>query len=374
MTLHLPYGGSTASRTIGCPGWVKKSEGIPSRPAGQAAIDGSMHHEVQEMCQRDGTTPDEHIGFVYKEDGNERVFTEDDLDLANIAYHQTNEVLECFDIDEMMIEPFVQLIPGEVGGSIDVLGLSEDGKTILLLDYKFGRKKVKAAQNAQLQFYAMCAERDKATADMFKHVVDIQLVIIQPHCKKPVDVWRTNLSKLHSFAFGMDFTGSGPTKAGDHCLWCPAEPYCDTKRKRVAASNLLGARLQDELQAAADIIEEVEAWVKSMHEEMYLQMNRGVPLKGWKIVEKRPSVKWTDADAAREFFKEKRITARDITNPAALRTPKQVMDYLKKKGRELDLDEFIVSKSSGTTLATEDDSREAVVVSDVQGHLKDMME
>jgi hypothetical protein len=135
----------------------------------------------------------------------------------------------------------------------------------------------------------------------------------------------------------------------------------------------LGARELTELQAAADMVEEVEAWVKSIHEEMYLQMNRGVPLKGWKVVEKRPTVKWIDAEAARDMFKEKRITARDITNPAALRTPKQVMDYLKKKGRELDLEEFIVSKSSGTTIATDDDSRDAVIVSDVQGHLADMM-
>jgi hypothetical protein len=55
--IHLEVGGSTASRTLACSGWIDASKDIPSRPAGQAAIDGSMHHEVQEMCQKTGDTP-----------------------------------------------------------------------------------------------------------------------------------------------------------------------------------------------------------------------------------------------------------------------------------------------------------------------------
>tara|TARA_R110000751_G_scaffold2075_4_gene11199 strand:- start:691 stop:897 length:207 start_codon:yes stop_codon:yes gene_type:complete len=65
---HLEYGGSTAARTIACPGWIKQSEGIKRRPVGQAAIDGSMHHEVQEKVQTEGKKPEDFLGHVYEED------------------------------------------------------------------------------------------------------------------------------------------------------------------------------------------------------------------------------------------------------------------------------------------------------------------
>ena len=40
MTIHLPFGGSTAARTLGCPAWHRKSENLPRKPAGAAADDG----------------------------------------------------------------------------------------------------------------------------------------------------------------------------------------------------------------------------------------------------------------------------------------------------------------------------------------------
>ena len=102
-------------------------------------------------------------------------------------------------------------------------------------------------------------------------------------------------------------------------------------------------------------------------------MCRGLPVNGWKVVQKIPRTKWTDAEGASALLKQKRIARKDITNPAAIRTPKQVMDMLKKKKREIDLSDFMVSESSGTTIATVDDKRDAVIVGDVQGHLKDVM-
>ena len=69
MTIHLPYGGSSARRDIFCPGNKKKSENLPSRPAGPAAIEGSMHHKVMERCFRDEITPEQCLGLIYEEPG-----------------------------------------------------------------------------------------------------------------------------------------------------------------------------------------------------------------------------------------------------------------------------------------------------------------
>ena len=374
-TIHLPYGTSTAARTIACPGWLEKSQDIPPRPAGEAAITGSMHHRIQEVCQRDGKTPEQCLGMSYAEGGVVRTLTEDDLDLSEIAYRATNQLLDDLDIDEMMTEVFVELVPGVAGGTLDLLGLSQDRKTLLDLDYKFGSVKVPVEESPQHSMGLISACADDKTNDMFSDVERIVYAIIQPRAKGGVFLWETTPEHLETFDY--EFRAAMKKRdinPGSHCKYCPAEPYCPEKRAVVMGANLLGARALEELQAGADLVAEVEAWVKSMHEEMYLQLCRGVPLKGWKVVDKRAVTKWTDADGAAELLKSKRIAHRDITNPAKLRTPKQVADLLRKKGRDIDLTEFTKSESSGTTLAPEDDDRPAVIASDIQGHLSDIVE
>ncbi len=374
-TIHLPYGGSTAYRTIGCPGWLKKSADIPKRPAGPAAIEGSMHHEVMERCQRDNVEPKQCLGIIYEEDGVKREFTEEDLDLSNIAFNATNKLLDKYDIDEMLIEPFVQLVPGVAGGSIDLLGLSANRKTILIPDYKFGRKKVEVFCSPNLSLYGVSAMKDPTTTDLFDKVERVILAIIQPQVKGVVSTYEMTIPELE--AFGTSFKAAMQKTTicpGPHCLYCPAEPYCQERRATVIGANVLGARLQEELQAGADIIEAVESWVKTMKEEMYLQMNRGVPVKGWKIVDKKLSTKWTDEAGAKIFLKFKRIARRDIIKPAALMTPIQIGKVLHKKGKDnIDLSTFTVTESSGTTLAPESDTRDAVIVSAVQGHLANIV-
>jgi hypothetical protein len=377
MAIHLPYGGSSAHRTIGCPGWLKKSENLPPRPAGAAAIEGSMHHQVMEHAVRATLTPEDFIGMVYAEPGTDitRTYTVDDVDLTNIAFHATHTLLDDLDIDIIEVEPFVQLVPGVAGGSIDLLGLSSDETTLLIADYKFGSVAVPVEESPNLALYAISARHDSFTADLFDKVERIVFAIIQPRVTGVVKTWETNTVFLELFEArfkqAMELDHLSP---GAWCNWCPAAPYCEAKRGQVMAANLLSKDKQDELNAAAAMVTEIETWVKAVKEEIYLQMIRGVPVDGWKVVQKRPTTKWTDEAGARAFLKSKRIAAKSITKPAATMTPIQVAEVLRKKGHAYDLSNFIVSESSGTTAATLDDQRDAVIVGDVQGELKDMME
>lgn len=81
---HLTIGGSTAARTLACPGWVAKSKNVPKRPAGFAAREGSMHHEIMEQCQINGTAPLDYLGSVYEEEGHKHRFDDDAFELSDI--------------------------------------------------------------------------------------------------------------------------------------------------------------------------------------------------------------------------------------------------------------------------------------------------
>ena len=374
---HLPIGGSSFDRTVGCSGWLDATKNLPKQVVGPAAIAGSMHHEVQEAAQRDGKKPEDLIGLVYKENNNTLTFTEDDLDLSNIAFNATNKLMDALEIEWMEIEPFVQLIPDVAGGSIDMLGLSKDEKILLILDYKFGQGKVEIKENNQLQFYGVAAEADPRTADMFSKIDKIVYAIIQPKLKGTVFIWESTPKELAVFkkramkAIEQAQSDNPERHSGPHCKYCAAAAYCRTKKADVVAAKKLGARLKTDLQSGADILEEVEDWLNAMKSELYVQLTRGVSIKGWKIVDKRASLKWLDAGDARTALNSAKISP-TIFEETKMRTAPQVRDALKKNKIEFDLGDFTESKSSGTTLAPEHHDGEAVTPG-VPDNLKKLM-
>jgi hypothetical protein len=377
-TQHLPIGGSTFKRTMMCPGWVKASEKIPPRPAGAAAIEGSMHHAVMEECFLNDTTPEDNLGLTYSEDGVSREFTMDDLPLSQLAFDTTNKILDDLDIDEYLIEPFVQLIPGVAGGSIDMLGTSTDRKTVLVLDYKFGKYYVSAEENDQQLFYALAAARDEQTRGFFKEAERVVLVILQPQSKTGFSQYEYSIRYLDNYraraqaAIDTARSDEAPRSAGEHCKWCPAQPYCPTARTHAVASKMLDSASHNELVAGMAEVEAVEAWCASIKEEAYLQMTKGVPVPGWKIVEKQASRKWIDEDGAIAALAKKRVPKK-LYSPARILTAPQTLAMLQKNKINLDLSPFIKSTSSGTTLAPDSDKRDAVLASDVPDTLADLM-
>jgi len=62
LTKHVKYGGSTAARTIACPGWHAQSADLPRAPASAYAEEGTALHTVMERLL---------LGLNYGEDDNE---------------------------------------------------------------------------------------------------------------------------------------------------------------------------------------------------------------------------------------------------------------------------------------------------------------
>jgi len=376
-TVHLPFGGSTAARTLNCPGWYKASEGVERTPAGPAAVEGSMHHEIMEMCFRDGKPPAGYVGHVYEEgDGRTREFKKEDYPLSKKAYDTTNALLDELDIDEFMVEPFVQYVEDISGGSIDLLGLSADRKTALVLDHKFGRHIVSAERNAQGLKYAISAMRDPLTKDLFDEVEQVVCAIVQPQSKNGLSRWTANMKTVGYFkddwdaALGLAQSEDPPlaNSIGDYCKYCPKAPTCPVARKQAGALSQLTVKTDNELAAAAADVLAIEQWCKDVKEAIYLNLSKGVAVPGWKLVNKRATRKWIDPKAAEEFLKKKRVAQKHYRNNS-FRTAPQLVDILKAEGIDINLDDFIEKKSSGTTAAPVDDEAEGVELTQVPENL-----
>jgi len=380
----LPIGGSSFARTEQCAGWLKASEKLPRGKSGPAAISGSMQHTVQQLCQSDDyptyKTPEDCLGLVYREGADERAFGDADLAPANIVFDHTNRLLDDLDIDILLIEPFVQIVPGEAGGSIDFLGLSDDRKTLLLGDYKTGQVKVSPVNNKQLLFLAVCVWDDPATEDLYEDVEEIVFAIVQPSAKGVVSLWRCDRQHIVAFRKTVLATidkadkANPPLHAGPECKWCPAAPYCKVRKADVIAAKGLDSNNKQDLQASADILSEVEAWVNATKSELFTQLTRGASIRGWKLVDKKAIRKWVDEATASAAFKKANIDQALFTKNVMLTAPQATTAFKKAKldldELKIDLDDHIEAKSSGTTLALEDDDREAVTQDGVPDNLK----
>jgi 3-hydroxyisobutyrate dehydrogenase-like beta-hydroxyacid dehydrogenase len=87
-------------------------------------------------------------------------------------------------------------------------------------------------------------------------------------------------------------------------------------------------------------------------------LEKGIPVTGWKLVPKRATRQWVDEELAKvalfKHLKESDVVETSLISPAKAET------LLKKQRIPLPND-LVIAISSGSTLATEDDPRPAVL-------------
>jgi hypothetical protein len=231
------------------------------------------------------------------------------------------------------------------------------------LDWKFGDGVVvDAVENDQLMFYAAACMRTEEVKWAFEGVTEIECVIIQPPMIKR---WVTTKERVKQFeqtlvqAVKQAQSTDAKLAAGDHCRWCAAKPICPKMTGAVDRAlqvqlkeidvDMLGRYLKN-----ADLLED---WIKDLRGLALQLLEKDLPVPGYKLVAKRGTRQWVDegkaalALAELDIFPHKKP---EIISPA------QAEKELKKRKMALP-DDLVVSVSSGTTLASEDDPRPAVL-------------
>ena len=350
-------GGSTAKRVISCPGSVKLVQKMPPQPSSKYADEGTLlHNAISEILS---ARPDV-LGMKYKD----QVLTQELYDEKIVPALAALDEIDPAESMQYEVETrvgFGDLLPG-VFGSTDLIGRL--GNRAIVLDWKFGSGvPVPAEENAQLLFYAAAAMRTASLRWAFEGVTEIECIIVQPPA---VRRWTTTVGRIKQFehelvaAVKTALDPDAPLAKGDHCRWCAAKPICPQMTGAVERAikqqlidldvDTLGQYLKN-----ADLLEE---WIKDLRALAFDCFEKGVPVPGYKIVNKQARRKWTDESKAKEALlslglKESVVVETSIMSPA------QAEKALKKRFSELPED-LIKSESSGTTLAPEDDPRPAV--------------
>ena len=357
-------GGSTAKRVIACPGSVKLVQQMPPRPSSRYADEGTLCHSIMEAVLTRDVEPEEGLGDTF---GSATV-TQELIDTKiRPAIAALSEIDPNFDMtyECEAVVGFGDALPG-VFGSADLVG--RIGDTAIVLDWKFGDGvDVAVEENPQAMFYAAAAMRTPKVAWAFKGVTHIDCVIVQPTAAKPVKWWRTTPDRIRAFerqlfAAVKEALGPEPSmQSGDHCRWCAAKPVCPLltgavdRALKTSLQNIDAARLGEMLEQAP-LIENYLAEVRALAQHM---LEEGVPVPGFKLVPKRATRQWVDADKAQAALAALGLEDTELTE-TKLVSPAQAEKALKKRKLALP-GELAVAVSSGSTLVPESDPRPAVL-------------
>lgn len=373
MTIHLKYGGSTAARTMQCPAWHRLAEDVPREQDTSFADEGSLLHNCMEEIydSDDIENPFEHASLMLKQ-GREfnGVHLEKDMVHEKLwpAITAVEKLIEDYDLEDWHCEPFVKM-DSDMGGSIDMLGLSADFKTAVVADYKFGYNTVAVQGNKQARFYALCALIDDSTASWFDQVERIVLAIIQPNGDgDDLQIEEITLDDIDTFetsylaAVEQSEEPTAQPKAGKECKYCPALAVCPVKTGEALQAARVSEIMADKLSEYLPIADQVIEWANKVKKMAHEQMELGVPVKGYKLVNKRATRVWTDKAAVEDKIrKAKKIKLEDGFD-LKLKSPAQMEKKCKELGVKFEpYQEYISSVSSGTTLALESDKRPAAL-------------
>lgn len=245
-----------------------------------------------------------------------------------------------------------------VFGTPDFWQYAENTKTLRITDYKYGHLYVDVFENWQLIAYAcgiidILVEQHRA----LEFEVIVEFMIVQPRCYSAdtsVRTWTTSAQNLRAYinqakAAVEDALAPNPkTKAGTHCLFCPARGYCKTAHVASTAileySGIVEAMSQNphEIGLRLNLINAALAMLKGVAtglEEQAMQMiQRGKVVPWFKIGHSQPRETW--AKSVEEVKMLGMVSGKKLTEETFAVTPKQAI--------KLGIDRKVIDKYSYT--------------------------
>lgn len=229
MGYHSPLSPSGADKYLLCPDSVVAEEGLPDETS-KFAAEGSVLHEIAEICLLTGGHPSVFVGKEMEEDGYTFTITEDHAKcmVDNLDWLRA-ELADGRMIVEKRVNLDWPLRPGE-SGTADVIGLTYD-EVIICADWKFGMgEPVDPVENRQAKLYSIGAIQQYFPQYIDKPETKVRIVIMQPRIEghnrliwetTVGDLWRWG-EEIHPLVQKLGQKGLPRVAGRKQCLWCKA--------------------------------------------------------------------------------------------------------------------------------------------------------
>lgn len=368
---HAQFGGSNASRWMGCPGSTRAiAEAAPRPQKKEAADHGKAAHHIGEWSLKGDTVPERWADQWISADGQlERSrrkpttpgawFKVDAemIDGVGLYVATVREQLASLPGSQLMVEvPVFPLAHRRriMWGTSDAIVLEPWGRMIVT-DLKYGRGVVVEPEyNDQGMFYGLGAMNVAGGA---ADVSDVTITIVQPranHARGPVREWSTSPQVLSGFAAQIDaavdlaLTPDAPLIPGPHCRFCPVELDCPALKALIKAETGVALTdVSDDLQVgevqlllpdrnnAQQILRAkaftniLRSYIKRVDEMMYDAAERKLVGLGYKLAARLGNRQYVDEDAVVAELRAMGLTDSEIfktviNSPAQLEKNKKV--------------------------------------------------
>lgn len=325
---HAELSPSGASTWMLCPASRQAQRSFPNTSSHYARW-GTAAHEIAERALREGRNAEDYVGEIVRVEGYDIPVEMDMAECVNDYVAEVNAMIDVELGDTLWVEQKVPLqhITGEEGatGTADAIGLSADGKRLIVIDLKTGQGvRVKAEGNKQGRLYAGGAL--KKFEAFFDDVEEVLIAIVQPRVPDGTTSELLTVKGLRdwledaSIAAGMTELPDPPYNPGDdQCRWCRAKGVCPglkaqvieavtgfdpsvfdaidgTEPKKLAATVLPPSDMSsDKLAESYRSLALIEAWATGVRAEAERRLLDDQPVPGLKLVEgQRGNRKWID--------------------------------------------------------------------------------
>ena len=410
MSTHAKLSPSSAYRWLACPGSVREEAKYPDPPSGPGAIDGTHSHTLLEHCIKGNGDPLKMVGVKLKDHEGEFVVDRARADRVAQALSYARQRAGFLGVmrAETKVQPAHLLGRDDMSGTCDIQ--IQDPEVLEIIDYKDGMNEVVAADNPQLELYAL------GVLAGFKLPVNgdygfqrVRMTIIQPKLAlKGVPIITSHeltipeiMGKIGKFVAGAAATDNpdAPLVSGSHCKYCkhkscstragdvikemgmsfpvlnqPVNPVTELSQQAADLDpNTMTPEKIAQIMLAAPLVRQM---IESVEEEALRRLKAGQAIPGLKVVHGRGSRSW----ALPEEEMATKLTGMGIPKSAIwetkLVTPAKVekLKWEATKGgekvqRQLSerqlktLDTEYVAKVAGKlTVVPESDARTAVVL------------
>jgi hypothetical protein len=387
---HAELSASGADRWATCTASPALIKGLPNHGSKYAA-EGTAAHYIAAECQKVGGwhqdrlvfgLPATWVGETAKVEGYEIPLTEELCDAVEefLDYIADNERPGDVAVVEQSFTAAMRKLHPKFGGSTDRVMWRESERLLRVYDYKHGAGvPVDVDDNKQLKYYALGA----LLSNPAWNALTVELVIAQPRCDHEqgrIRSYKFPAIDLIDYAADLidaaketeDFVAAKLVPSKKACRFCPANAArkCPAIEKEthalvVADFDIVTNPERYSKEQIAEFLTKLpllEGRIAAIREFAYQEELRGNHIPGFKIVEKRATRKWKDAEEVSGLLGHK---GECFTAPE-LKSPAQVEKVLGKKKFAAALAQHVDKQSSGYTLVSESDPRPPAQVAQLE--------
>ena len=345
---------SAASRWIACPASARLSAQMPYVEGGEAAKIGTAIHALAETCYQLDSDPMKSIGTVVEG----ITMTEENCEMALEHLKAIWAIEDELGEGSVTVEkflPYQDSLKAKVGGTTDVIGVSQDKRKLIIADLKTGRGYVDA-DNDQLRLYALAALEAE---QLYQDIDTVELWIIQPHhgetrkhsmtTQELVDWEHYVLVPAIDNATNPLFQ---PVPSDSACQYCNARTICPAQAniaEVVATAPPVEMLTEGQISVLLTKFDMVEGYIKAVRDHALKRMESGSVIDGWQLQPKRALRSWTDEKEAYAGLLALGLDPRQVTKSEII-SPAQA-EKLLTKDQKPNLEALTSRISSGLTLA-----------------------